>query len=131
MDNKSLMGFENLNVNIFGDKQIKVTRHVGDLKSATLEDGTVVHRQEKINLGDELGMVACPGMDNHFVFRHVFKRRGKPYGWTTWCTCSSPAIIAGYSGYKGQASPQGQLLVCAYYSGMVTGVAGKHADGSS
>lgn len=126
MNGKPLMGFGNLPANIFGDKQIKIIRHAGDLKTATLEDGVIVHRQDKINLGPDLGWATCPPMDNHFIFRHVYRNRG----WSTWCTCGAPAFLAGYDGYKGQASPQGQMMVCSYYSGFVTGEVGKHADGS-
>jgi len=129
--------------NLFGDKQIKVVRHVGDLNSAYLEeDGTTVYRRDEIIIPaidrkpeDALSpeSVAVPEMhikcapyDNHFVYRHVYRKNGIPVrGWTTWCTCGSPAFIVGYDGYFNNGSDQGQMVVCAYHSQY-----GLHMDGS-
>lgn len=107
--------------NIFGEKQLKINRTAGDLKKAHLEDGTTVYRKDSIYI-DEIGLVKCPPMDNHFIFRHLFKGRG----WTLWCTCSSPAAVHGYSAYARDASAQGQMLLCMHHA-----MYNRHADGGT
>jgi hypothetical protein len=108
--------------NIFGDKQLKINRVAGDLKKAYLEDaGVTVYRRNYIDIPD-FGRVNCAPYDNHFVFRHRFADRQ----WPLFCTCGGPAVITGYSGYKKDGSPQGQLLVCFHHANWNT-----HADGSS
>lgn len=116
-----------LDNNVFGDKQIKVVRHAGDLKSAYLpEDGTTVNRQEKVAIED-MGLVVCAPYDGHFVYRHVYKKKGKVVrGWTLWCTCSSPAVVTGYDGYSKDASMGAPMLVCYHHA-----TYNRHADGSS
>lgn len=117
--------------NFFGDKKIKVIRHAGDLNKIILEDGVVVTRSELVYAGQDIGMVRAAPYDNHFIFRHVFKKNGMPYGWAIWCTCGSPAAAVNYDAYKNDASNQGTMLVCLFHAGQVTGEAGHHADGSS
>lgn len=108
--------------NLFGDKQIKIVRHVGDLKSAYLpQDGTTVRRVDKIAIKD-MGEFKCSPYDNEFVFRHVFRDRG----WTLYCTCGSPACIVGYDAYAKDASPSGQMIVCMHHAQF-----NRHMDGSS
>lgn len=107
--------------NIFGDKQLKINRTSGDLKQATLEDGGKVYRQKNIYIED-IGLINCAPMDNHFIFRHVFGDRG----WTLWCTCGSPAAVYGYDAYAKDASPQGQMLLCLHHAQY-----NLHADGST
>lgn len=97
----------------------KVVRHAGQLNWVEV-NGERVERQDEIRIGD-YGMVKCAETDNHFVYRYM-KRKG----WTTFCTCGSPAVIVGYDAYRQMASPQGMLLVC--YSMLLSG---KHSDGSS
>ena len=118
--------------NPFGDKKIIVTRFAGDLKKAYLEeDGTTVKRSTYIEIPPFDGYpaqryLAAP-YDNHFVFRHVYNKKGRIVrGWTLWCTCSAPAAIVDYDGYSNNASPSGQMVVCLFHSQY-----GKHADGSS
>lgn len=113
--------------NIFGDKQIKVIRHAGDLNEITLEDGVKVRRSLSVFVDKNIGTVRCAPYDNHFVFSHVFNDRG----WTTWCTCGSPAGVVGYDAYKKDASKQGEMLVCLFHAGITTGQSGKHANGDS
>lgn len=117
--------------NIFGDKYVKVIRHAGDLNKVILEDGAVVTRSETVFAGMDIGLVKCAPYDNHFIFRHVFKKNGVPYGWALWCTCGSPAGAVNYDAYRNDASNMGTLLVCLFHAGSTTGQAGKHADGSS
>lgn len=97
----------------------KVVRHVGQLNWVEV-NGERIERQEQIRMG-EYGVVKCAPYDNHLVYRYT-KRKG----WTTFCSCGSPAVIVGYDAYKQMASPQGMLLVCLAH--MTTG---RHADGSA
>ena len=97
----------------------KVVRHAGDLNSVIV-DGMPITREEKVYIPG-IGMVACAPYDNHFVYRTA-----RHLGWTLFCTCGSPAVVAGYDAYKNDASSQGQLLLC-----LVHASSGKHADGSS
>lgn len=109
--------------NIFGDKQIKIVRHAGDLNKVDLEDGTVVYRSKSIDMGVDLGgKIPCSPMDNHFIYKHRYGDRG----WTLWCTCGSPGAIVGYDGYSKDASAQGAMIVCLQHAN--TNV---HSDGSS
>lgn len=96
----------------------KVVRHVGQLNWVEV-NGDRIERQELVYVG-EYGMVKAAPYDNHFVYRYA-KRKG----WTTFCTCGSPAVIVGYDAYKQMASPQGMLLVCLSHTS-----SGRHADGS-
>lgn len=109
--------------NLFGSPP-KIVRSVGDLKSVVV-DGKVFYRQDKIHISG-IGDVKCSPMDNHFIFRDDRRR-----GWTLFCTCGSPAAVFNYDAYKNDASQQGAMLLCMFHCGAVTGVPGKHADGSS
>ena len=113
--------------NIFGDKQIKVVRQVGDKNSAYLEDdGTTVYRSQEVFIKD-IGLVKCAPYDNEFTFRHVYKKKGiVQRQWTLFCTCGGPAVVVGYSGYAKDASPGGELLVCYHHA-----TNNVHLDGSS
>lgn len=113
--------------NVFGDKQIKVVRHAGDLKSVYLEeDGSTVYRSKSVDIPD-MGKVVCAGYDNQFVFRHLFKKKGEVIrNWTLFCTCGSPAVVTGYDAYAKDASAGVPMLLC-YHHAMYN----KHADGSS
>jgi hypothetical protein len=108
--------------NIFGDKQLKVVRAVGELKKAYLEDeGVTVNRTKNLFIED-IGLINCVQYDNHFVFRHIFKSRG----WSLWCTCGGPAAVYGYNAYKRDGSPEGQMVLCMHHA-----MYNKHSDGSS
>jgi len=109
------------NENIFGDKKLKVTRHVGDLKTAFVDGEFPVYRTYKIFI-QNIGLINCAPMDNHFVFSYVFNNRG----WTLWCTCGSPAAVVGYNAYAKDASPGGELIVCMHHA-----MYNLHGDGSS
>lgn len=95
--------------NIFGTPP-KVVRSIGDLKSAEV-DGKTFYRQQQLYLGDDLGIVKCSPMDNEFIFVD-----GRRKGWTTFCTCGSPAVIVGYDVYSRDASAQGMMLVCYHHA---------------
>lgn len=106
--------------NIFGDKQLKIVKHVGDLKVAYVDGDKPVYRSEKLFIQD-IGLVNCAPYDNHFVFRYLFNNRG----WSLWCSCGSPAGVVGYDAYKKDASKGSELLVCLHHAGY-----NSHLDGS-
>lgn len=97
----------------------KVVRQVGDKNTAILEDGTKVHRQEKIFLPTRGMEVPCVPYDNHFVFRDP----RNVTGWLLVCSCGSPAFIIMASQYKQWVSPGGEMIACYVYT-----MAGHHAD---
>ncbi len=82
-----------------------IIHHRGDLNKVT-SDGVAFFRKESIVLSG-IGNVKCAPYDDHFVFRDARK-----IGWTTFCTCGSPAVVLNYDAYKEHGSSQGALLVC-------------------
>lgn len=109
---------------LHGAKAPKVIRHYGTLNWVEVE-GQRIERQEKILMFDRGEgatpvWVKCTPYDNHFIYKYT-KRKG----WTTFCTCGSPAVVVNYDAYKQYGSQQGALLVCYWHT-----VNGRHADGS-
>ena len=100
-------------------KPIKVIHFRGDLNKVKF-DGKTWIRQEYIYMGENFGLVKCTPYDDHFILYDPSRM-----GWTTFCTCGSPAVIIGYNDYKKDASPQGKLLAC-YLHAVIT--PGKHQD---
>lgn len=97
----------------------KIIRNAGQLNSV-VSDGRTFRRVETISLKG-IGRVKCAPYDNHFVFydaRHL--------GWTTFCTCGSPAVVVSPDAYKHLGSNQGQLLICLIHT-----QTNRHADGAS
>lgn len=91
----------------------KIVRNVGELNMVEVE-GEKIYRQENIFIGDPndpdaIGLVKCQPTDNHFVYRYA-----KRLGWTTFCTCGSPAVVVGYDAYKKLGSNDGAMLVCMH-----------------
>lgn len=112
----------------YSGKAPKISRNVGDLKRATLQDGTIVERQEYIFDGNEL--VPCAQYELHFIYEAPAKQKG----WGLFCTCGSIAGTVGYGAYKKLASPttSGKSIVCIRHSTMKDNIGrGVHADGSS
>lgn len=103
--------------------------------SAVTGEGHTVTRQDRVFLRDPAGWVrwvACPGYDNHFIYKDPEFEMGTVGKCATMCTCGSMAVIVGYNAYRKDASPAldsstpGELLVCFTHA-----QTGKHADGSS
>jgi hypothetical protein len=113
---------------------IKIIHHSNSLKSVTLEDGTVVKRQNKYYCGPEYGIVPTAPMDNHFIFEDPGYKRGIVGRSKFMCTCGSLAVIVGANVYAKDASPTskedgstaGQLIVCWHHATF-----GKHVTGES
>lgn len=98
---------------------------------ATLEDGTIIERTDRVFIPEWSRFVRCIDYDNHFVALNPSKKEGM---WFALCSCGSPAVIVGYNQYKHGASPSsggvgfvaGEMLVCYVHT-----LFGKHADGST
>lgn len=105
-------------------------------QSAETGEGHLVRREERIWLSDPSGLndrfVACPPMDNHFIYKDPEFDKGTVGKCATMCTCGSPAVIVGYNVYRQQGSPAlggtvpGEMLVC-----LIHAQTGRHADGST
>ena len=109
---------------------VKIIHHKGDLKSVTLEDGTVVKRQDQYYCGPEYGTVKTVQMDNHFIFEDPGYKKGIIGRSKFMCTCGSLGVIVGANVYAKDASPEkggtkpGQLIVCWHHATF-----GKHLTG--
>lgn len=90
-----------------------IIRQRGQLNRARLPDGTWVERTDKIWIPEYRNFIRVLFDDVHFIYevpKHLITRdfRGPLY----MCTCGSPAIVVGMSGYVFGASPQGLVLTC-------------------
>jgi hypothetical protein len=81
--------------------------------SATLKDGTIVHKQDTLYIPEWGQFITCAPYDNHFIYEVPKHFKDHP---SYMCTCGSPAVIAGLSGYVLDASPQGKLFLCLYHA---------------
>jgi len=107
-------------------KAPKIVRNQGDLQRATLEDGTVVTRQEYLFDGQEL--VKCAPYELHFLYTT------KKKGWGIFCTCGSIGATVGLNAYSKLASPTdtGKMIVCVRHTATKNNVGiGRHADNST
>lgn len=91
-----------------------INHHVGEVKKATLADGTVVTRQEKIFVPDYFAFIKCAEYDSHFIYENPDKSEGSS---AYLCTCGNVAVIA-------PPGPMG-LFVCLF--DLNTGLKGYHA----
>lgn len=106
----------------------KIVRNQGDLKKATLWDGTVVERQELIFV-EGYGLVKCAPQSAHFVYAAPKSHKG----WGLFCTCGSIAGVVGYAAYSKLASPMsdGKVIACIRMLTEKNNVGiSKHADGT-
>lgn len=105
----------------------RISRNVGDLQEAKLDDGTIVKRQEYIVVNGEF--VKCINTELHFVYELPQKN----VGWGLWCTCGSIAGVVGYSAYSKLAAPTstGKVIACIRHLTTKNNIGiGEHADGS-
>lgn len=91
-----------------------IIKNAGEVKKATLENGTVVNRQEAIFVPEWGVFVKCASYENHFVFENPDKSEGSS---AYLCTCGNVAVIA-------PPNPLG-LFVCLF--DLNTGLLGYHA----
>lgn len=89
-----------------------IIRHRGTPNKATLPDGTVVYGKEHIFV-PEYGLIKCAPYSDNFIYEMPSKFINAP---SYACSCGSPAVITGLSGYVLDASPQGKLFVCLQHA---------------
>lgn len=71
---------------------MEIIKQFNSPKRATLADGTVVHREERLFVPEWGGVfIPCAPYDNHFIYENPDKRKGTP-GYL--CTCGSVAVVA-------------------------------------
>ena len=109
-----------------------IIKHHNTPKVATLYEGTKVSRQTELWIKEQNRMISCALYDNHFIYTvpdHIYlKEEGSHY----MCTCGSPAVWVGPSGYNFGATGQKLMMVCMVYTEWsVSYGKGAHADGSS
>lgn len=91
-----------------------VIKHSGDPDKAVTLDGFTVIREEKVFIPEYQNFIKCAPYSSHFVYIDPSGIEGK---WFAGCTCGSPAVITGYSGYKQDVSSnEGAMLVCLYHA---------------
>ena len=103
-------------------------RVLGDLKKATLWDGTVVERKDLIYV-EQYGLLKCINTELHFVYEVPANHKG----WGLMCTCGSIAGVVGYGAYSKLASPMSNGMIIACLRLLTTKEntgTGEHADGS-
>ena len=99
-----------------------IVRQINSPTRATLFDGTVVHRRDKVYVPEYQGEVRCADYDNFFVFAVPKAITGPAY----LCSCGGMAHFIGSKDYSHLSSPEGLMLTCMLHTST-----GKHADGSS
>ena len=82
---------------------MNVIKHAGEVRTATLPDGTTVHREERLFVEEWGAFVACAPYQDHFVYLNPDTRDGSP-GYL--CTCGSVAVVT-------PPSPTG-MFVCMF-----------------
>ena len=90
-----------------------IIRQRGQLNRARLPDGTWLERVDKLWIPEYNAFIKILYDDTNFIYeipKHLITPdyRGPLYK----CTCGSPAIVVGMSGYVFGASPQGLVLTC-------------------
>lgn len=83
-----------------------------------LPNGTVVHKTDRIFVREFGGFIPCAPYSDNFIFEVPKDMINVP---SHVCTCGSPAVISGVSGYVMDASPQGKMFLCLTHS-----TTGKH-----
>ena len=99
-----------------------IVRQINSPTKATLFDGTIVYRKEKIFVPEYGGEVKCAPYDNHFVFAVPRRIKGPAY----LCSCGGMAHFIGSKDYAHLSSPEGLMLTCMAHTST-----GKHVGGSS
>jgi hypothetical protein len=97
-----------------------IIRHRGIQNRGQLPDGTWVYGMDKIFVEEWGGFVSVAPYDSHFIYKMPDSILGSTYV----CSCGSPSIVVGLSGYVHDASPQGKLFVCMEHSNT-----GRHLKG--
>ena len=93
-----------------------IIHHRGSVNEATTLDGHKVTRQEEIFIPAWGIFTKCAPYDDHFVYEDP-ESKNKIGRWVHMCTCGSPAVIVGFTGYSRDASKgSGGMLVCKLHA---------------
>lgn len=112
--------------------RFQIVRRVGMPTYAYLPDGTRVERStlpngvEAIYTRELNAFILCASYDDHFIYEIPPKLASLYPGPIFRCTCGSYAVMAGLSGYIGDASPSGKMWLCYVHA-----ATGQHATGGS
>lgn len=68
---------------------MNIIHHKGIVQKATLEDGTIVTRQERLFVLEWGVFIECAPYDNHLIYLNPDKSPGSAY----LCTCGSQAVV--------------------------------------
>lgn len=90
-----------------------IIRHRGQQNKATLPDGTEVERQDKLFVPEWGRLIPCADYSEHFIYAMPPKIKNAP---SYACSCGSPAVIVGPSGYVLDTSAQGLMFVCLIHA---------------
>lgn len=97
----------------------QVVRNVGTVRTATLPNGRVVERADRLQLSD--GWYPVLNTDMHFIYLTTH------FGSRMMCTCGMNGILAGFHAYSKYSSYIGnEVMMCHHYA-----TTGHHADGST
>src|SRR5688572_22198905 len=100
---------------MFGrDSQLNIIKNSGEVKKATLADGTIVNRVEAIFVPEYLTLIKCAEYQDHFIYENPDTSEGSS---AYLCTCGNVAVIT-------PPSPVG-LFVCLF--DLNSGLKGYHA----
>ena len=99
----------------------QVIHQYGRPAKATMSNGDVIEREERIYVPSSHTFYPTLDYDNHFVYYY------KQIGSTLMCTCGSVAATFGYDAYRKYCSYGGEaVLGCVMHL-----QTGKHGDGST
>jgi len=98
-----------------------IIRKAGVPNKGQLPNGVWVYGQDKFYIDTYNAMIPVAPYSDHFIYELPSQYKGSKYR----CSCGSPAVVVSYTGYVGDASPQGKLMVC-----MAHATDGKHIGGS-
>jgi len=96
----------------------QVVRNVGRKNKATLPNGRVVERQDRLLLSD--GWYSCMDTDSHFIYLTTH------FGSRILCTCGGEAALCGIQAWgKYTSKNERELICCLDFVNL-----GHHRDGS-
>jgi len=106
--------------------QFQIIRHRSNRDVAVLPDGvTEVHKVDKFWIAEYGGFIPATRYDDgHFIYEIPERLAQRFPGSIYRCTCGSPGIVTGNSGYLYGQSAQGLMFVCQAHS-----TNGKHVTG--
>lgn len=93
----------------------QIIRRYGTPKKAQLPDGTTVYAEEKFFVPEYSGFIKCIQYDDHFLYEIPSRIAHMYPGAIYRCSCGSPAVVVGVSGYVWGGSPEGLMMGCKHH----------------